>query len=139
MHETDDRVVLAIPMPGLEPADIVVSIGADTIVVHGELRGPHQAGIPAVMAEWTVGPYHREVELPRAVNGPLTNVTYGNGVLVVTMPRLREAAQSRPAELRLSAIAPARGERVGHVGRTPRPDAGHEHPRKPPGGTARAS
>ena len=34
-------------------------------------------------AEWTVGPYERELRLSRPVSAALANVTLGNGVLVL--------------------------------------------------------
>jgi hypothetical protein len=64
------------------------------------------------------------------VNGALTNVTYGNGVLVVVMPKVRRGEHGVPAEIRLEPIEATRGERVGHVSRTVRPTTTEEHLRQ---------
>jgi Hsp20/alpha crystallin family len=73
---------------GLEPGNISVHIsegrGHDTR--GGE--GPHQHEQNLLLAEWSVGPYHRMVTLPHPVNGVLTNATYSNGVLVIAMPKM---------------------------------------------------
>jgi HSP20 family protein len=88
MHQTSDLLVLAAPMPELEPADITVAISGDRLIVCGEYRGSRHAQPEALLSEWTIGPYYREVTLPQPVHGDLTNATYGNGVLVLSMPKL---------------------------------------------------
>jgi hypothetical protein len=56
------------------------------------------------------------VILPQLVDGALTNATYGNGVLVLSMPKLAPGAQGRNTEFRLQALTDTRGQRVGHTG-----------------------
>jgi len=64
----------------------------------------------------SVGEYHRELELPEPVDGSLANVTYGNGSLVVSLPR---SAYSTTAVLRLEKVGLDRGEHAGFAGRIP--------------------
>ena len=71
-------------MPGLEPADIAVTIRGDHLTICGEYRGSRHDQPEILLSEWTVGPYYREVSLPQLVDGELTNATYGNGVLVLS-------------------------------------------------------
>ena len=40
VYTTADHVMISAPMPGLEPADISVEIGADRVAIRGEERGP---------------------------------------------------------------------------------------------------
>ena len=63
--------------------------------------------------EWHPGPYHRDLELPVAVDGARANVAYGNGVLVVSLP-IAEA--TRPARLTLSELSATHGQRFGASG-----------------------
>jgi len=116
VYETENRLVLAAPMPGLEPEDITVSMNGDRIVVHGEYRGSRRAQPEILISEWTVGPYHREVVLPQPVNGELTNATYGNGVLVLSMPKLGSGEEMGTVEFQLEALDSIRGQRIGHTG-----------------------
>ena len=67
------------------------------------------------MEEWTTGPYYREVELPEPVDGDLTNATFGNGVLILAMPKVAEEVQQL-VTFKLEAIDAARGARVAHQG-----------------------
>ena len=72
-------------------------------------------------SEWSIGPYQREIVLPQNVNGPLANATHGNGVLVITVPKLKMGEKASRVEFGLEAINPTRGERVGHFGHDIRP------------------
>ncbi len=136
VYESDKRVMVAAPLPGLEPTDISVAIHAQTVSISGDYRGPLKedpallAGDPTnvVLAEWEPGPYYREISLPHAVDGALTNATFGNGVLVLVMPKHQAAASvASPAEFRLEVVEASRGERVGHAGRDIHPMTTAEH------------
>jgi len=115
LYESENHVMLAAPMPGLEPQDISVSIADHTISIRGEERGPRQHDLELLIAEWSIGPYAREIALEQAVDGALTNATYGNGVLVLSMPKARDR-RGVDAEFALDPISATRGERVGHTG-----------------------
>jgi HSP20 family protein len=115
IYESGNHLMLAAPMPGLQPQDISISIADHTISIRGEERGPRQDNLELLIAEWNIGPYFREIALEQAVNGSLTNATYGNGVLVLAMPKTRDA-RGIDAEFTLEPISATRGERVGHTG-----------------------
>ena len=115
IYESGNHLMLAAPMPGLQPQDISISIADHTISIRGEERGPRQDNLELLIAEWNIGPYFREIALEQAVNGPLTNATYGNGVLVLAMPKARDAL-AIDAEFTLEPISATRGERIGHTG-----------------------
>ncbi len=117
MYTTDSRIMIAAPMPGLEPRDISVSVADSHVTIRGQERGPRQHKRDLLLAEWTVGPYERQIELPQPVNGALANATYGNGVLVLALPILGSGQPSVRSEFVLEIIAATRGERVGHCGR----------------------
>lgn len=156
LYRTTDRIVVAAPMPGLQPDDVTVEVTADDrLVLHGERRGvlkeevfevqgadvreghpPVQPSDPdaprerwleskvVLLDEWDVGGYHRELDLPVAVDGPLGTATYGNGVLVVALP---VAERTLPARLSLETVAPGRGQRVGSAGHPIQPLSTEEH------------
>src|SRR5919106_5259395 len=86
VYEGDGRVMVAAPMPGLAPQDISISVAGDHVTIHGALRGPHQDERTLSVAEWAVGPYHRDLTLLQPVDGTRANATYGNGVLVLALP-----------------------------------------------------
>ncbi len=125
MYQSPERLTVAAPMPGLEPADISVRVTEDgTLALRGKRRGPRQGEMDLLVDEWSVGPYERTLALPCAVDGQLADVTFGNGVLVVVLPK---AARTRAADLTLEPIGHARGQRVGSHGKglTPTTTAAH--------------
>lgn len=130
VHQADDRIVLAAPMPGLDPQDITVTIAGNRVTIRGEYRGSRQDMPEVILSEWTVGPYYREVVLPQPVSGPLTNASYGNGVLVLSMPKLQEGAEGGYTEFQLEVVEATKGQRVGHTGSQTRPTTTEEHRRR---------
>ncbi len=45
-------------------------------MLHAALRATLKGDKDVLVEEWHTGPYHREVDLPAAVDGELANVTY---------------------------------------------------------------
>ena len=117
VYRTDERLMVAAPMAGLEPENIVVEVTADgRLVLHGDVRGLLKGVKELLLDEWSVGVYHREFALPVPVNATCANVTYGNGVLIVALPI---SQQTLPARLVLERLAPTQGERKGNAGHPP--------------------
>ena len=117
VYRSSDRLMVAAPMPGLQPEDILVEITeTGHLILQGDLRGLLKDIKELVLDEWSVGHYYRELPLPDAVNGTLANVTYGNGVLVVAMPI---SERTHAANLTLDTVGPAHGEHVGKAGHQP--------------------
>jgi HSP20 family protein len=130
IYRAPDRLVLAAPMPGLEPQDIRVAIADNRLTINGNERGIRQDERELIVAEWRIGPYFREISLDQAVDGPRINATYGNGILVLSMPLLKEKESSSEAAFWLSPIHATRGERIGHTGSEIRPTSTVEHRKK---------
>ncbi len=125
VYRTHDRLMVAAPMPGLQPSDIAVDVRVDgRLVLRGALRGTLKGIKEVLIDEWSVGNYYRELDLPLAVDGELATVTYDNGVLVVVLP---VCEQTRPAELTLEPTGRARGEHVGSAGNVIQPRTTEEH------------
>ena len=114
MYRTPDRLMVAAPMPGVEPEDILVDVTEDRhLLLQAGLRGALKDIKELLMDEWSIGDYYRKLELPNAVDGIHANVTYGNGVVVVVLPISQEHT---PASLTLEKVAKDYGEYVGNSG-----------------------
>jgi HSP20 family protein len=117
VYRTPGRLMVVAPMPGLEPENIVVEVTDDGhLILHGDLRGMLKDIKELLIDEWSVGIYHRELELPIPVDGELANVSYGNGVLTVAFPINK---QTRPARLTIERLTPTHGQRKGNAGHPP--------------------
>ena len=118
VYKTDDRLMIAAPMPGIEPENIVIEVtDGGHLVLYGELRAMLKDVKELLLDEWSVGIYHRDLELPAPVNGESANVTYGNGVVTVALPISKHIV---PARLTLERLAPTHGERKGNAGHPPK-------------------
>ncbi|HBE24498.1 MAG TPA: hypothetical protein DDW33_02275 [Ktedonobacter sp.] len=114
VYRSSDRLMVAAPMPGLQPEDILVQVTENGhLIIQGELRGLLKDIKELLLDEWSVGGYYRELPLPDAVDGTLANVSYGNGVLVVALPI---SERTHPASLTLDTVGPSRGEHMGKSG-----------------------
>jgi HSP20 family protein len=117
VYQTSERLMIAAPMPGMEPENIVVEVTSDGhLILHGDQRGMLKEIKELLLDEWSVGVYHRELVLVVPVNAVCANVTYGNGVLMVALPI---SEQTSPARLTLERVAPTHGERKGNAGHPP--------------------
>ena len=117
IYRTAERIMIAAPMPGMEPVDIVVEVTTQgRLILHGALRGLLKEVKELLVDEWSIGPYHRELDLPVAVNAEHANVSYGNGVLLVTLPL---STQTVAARVTLERISPTHGEHKGNAGHPP--------------------
>jgi HSP20 family protein len=130
IHQTEALIVLAAPMPGLEPPDISVIIAGDKVAIHGNYRGSRPETGDLLISEWTIGPYTRELVLPQPVNGALTNATYGNGILVLAMPKMARGSGESYTEFKLDVVEATVGQRIGHTGSELRPTTTAEHRQK---------
>jgi HSP20 family protein len=112
VFETDQEVVIVAAMPGIEPEDIAVRLDGETLHVESGVRG-EDADRRYVLREWSYGPYRRAITLPSPVDARAANLTFGNGVLTLVLPRSDSFVS---AALTVSKTGPARGAREGHTG-----------------------
>ncbi|HTK09295.1 MAG TPA: Hsp20/alpha crystallin family protein [Ktedonobacteraceae bacterium] len=114
VYRTEERLMIAAPMAGLEPENIVVEVTNDNrLILHGDQRALLKEVKELLWDEWSVGVYHRELALPVPVNAECANVTYGNGVLMVALPI---SNRTSPARLTLERATPTHGGRKGNTG-----------------------
>lgn len=114
MYRSADRLMVAVPLPGLEPEDILVEVSRDDrLLIQGSRRGMLKDIKELLIDEWSVGQYRRELDLPNPVDGKKANVTYRNGVLVVALPISQKTVA---ATLMLDRVGTAYGEYAGQAG-----------------------
>ena len=117
VYRSSDRLMVATPMPGLQPEDIAIQVSEKGhVVINGELRGMLKDIKELLIDEWSVGGYQREFDLSLPVDAVHANVNYGNGVLVIAFPLT--ADKTTPATLTLMHSGVDRGERSGNAGHT---------------------
>jgi HSP20 family protein len=87
VYRTEDQLMAAVQMPGMQPEDITIEVGArGGLLVRGDLRGKLKDWKEVLIEEWQAGGYRRELDLPVPVDASGGRATYENGVLVVVLP-----------------------------------------------------
>lgn len=114
LFDNERELMVVAPMPGVAPEDISIDVTDDGhLTLRAAAHGEGQERIDYLTREWSYGPYERTVELPCAVDAMRANVTYGNGVLSVTFPKVGVTTAGR---LLVQRTGHARGVAVGHSG-----------------------
>lgn len=114
LYREGNRLMVAAPLPGMEPGSIRVDVRGRTLTIEAKLRGPGQHRTQRYLRrEWTVGPYSRMVELPDDVDAASANAVYNNGVLVVILPIGGEQTDDT---IRMTKVGTTQGRRVRHRG-----------------------
>ncbi|HSO92998.1 MAG TPA: Hsp20/alpha crystallin family protein [Candidatus Dormibacteraeota bacterium] len=93
VYESNGQITVAIPMPGALGDTIEVSLDGRRLIVGAESRYA-QVQQHYHRHEWSVGNFHRELELPRPVQADGAKATLTYGILTVSLP-IGEGGSSR--------------------------------------------
>ena len=96
VHDEDDRVVVRLEAPGLEPDDFDVEVQGDALLIRGEKRlSREERRGEYFLTERTYGRFERSVPLPTGVDEHGAKASYRRGVLTVTLPKRESATVQR--------------------------------------------
>jgi HSP20 family protein len=96
VSETAKQVVVKAELPGLDPKEIDVSVRADILTLRGERKQEkEEQGENFHRVERSYGSFARSIRLPAEVDSGKVNATYKDGVLKITMPKTKEAANKK--------------------------------------------
>lgn len=90
--ETEASIVVKAEIPGLESADLDVSISEDTLTIKGEKKREEERTDERFHSvERYYGSFQRSFRLPASIQTDKAEATFEKGVLVVTLPKTEEA------------------------------------------------
>ncbi len=97
--QEEKQVVVRASVPGVNPADLNVTIENDVLTIRGQTSGEseRQEG-NYLMRERHTGSFHRSLRLLDTLDVDRADSRYENGVLTIALPRL-EARQSRQLQI----------------------------------------
>jgi HSP20 family protein len=114
MFDNNRELMVVAPMPGVGAEDISIDVTDDgTLTLRARMHGEGQERIDYLTREWSYGPYERTIDLPYSVDAMRANVTFGNGVVSVTLPR---TAATTAGRILVERTGQARGVTLGHRG-----------------------
>ncbi len=98
--ETDVQIVVRADIPGIDQADIDISVADDVLTIRGEKKQAcEEAGKTFHVAERSYGTFSRSVRLPAGVNVDNVQASYKKGVLEIILPK-KEESKSKKVQIK---------------------------------------
>ena len=97
IYETDEALTVLMEMPGVAREGVSVALEDDVLRVEGRIDFGKYAGMEPVYTEFNVGHYARSFALSGTVDREGIGAQLEDGVLVLTLPKAREARPRRIA------------------------------------------
>jgi HSP20 family protein len=89
--EKDGNAVVTAELPGIDPEKMDISVLGDTLTLSGEaLQETLTQGDIYIRQERGIGKFKRNIQLPFQVNAQAVEARYDKGILMVTLPRIKE-------------------------------------------------
>lgn len=88
ISETKDAVVVKAEIPGMDPADVQVSLQENVLIIRGEKKQEKEEKDEHYhRLERSYGAFARSLRLPVAVEAGKVSAGFKNGLLTVTLPK----------------------------------------------------
>jgi HSP20 family protein len=101
VSEDRDHYYVRALVPGIDAAQLNVSVVHQTIAVSGTRQSSEEEGVSYHRKERAEGAFSRSVTLPAAFDGTRVEATYVDGILTLTLPK-PEAAKPRRVTVQTS-------------------------------------
>jgi HSP20 family protein len=103
VHETQDKFVITMELPGVSPDDVDISVEDSTLVVRGERKFYREQDEESFLRiERRFGEFTRSLTLPSTADAESIQASFDQGVLTIEVPRKEEA---KPRKISIKAKA----------------------------------
>jgi HSP20 family protein len=99
LYETDDAFILQVPLPGVKPDQVNVSVRQNVVTIQGATEFPAPEGARAVYIGTGREEIREMVRLPGDVDAEHASASYDNGILTLRLPK---SAQARDRAIRIT-------------------------------------
>jgi len=97
-HAGDDRIVVRMDLPGVNPDDVEVTVRESTLIINGKRDFPYKADdIQFVRRGTFYGEFTQRVTLGKGLNTDEIKARYDNGVLELSIPYAADVQPKRIA------------------------------------------
>ena len=97
IYETDEALTVLMEMPGVAREGVSIALEDDVLRVEGKIDFSKYEGTEPVYTEFNVGHYTRSFALSGKIDRERIGAQLEDGVLVLTLPKAREAQPRRIA------------------------------------------
>jgi HSP20 family protein len=99
VHENAERFVLVADLPGLEQADVDITIDKNVLAVRGERKAQTPSEGAYQHKERVQGAFSRAFTLPETVDAEAVSAEMKSGVLTITLPK---KARPKPRQIKIA-------------------------------------
>jgi len=89
VYSTSEEIVVLASLPGVNPADVEITIEGDALVIKGEIPEPPE-NVDYVLRERRFGPFSRTLTLNVPVQADKAEATFKEGLLTLSIPKAEE-------------------------------------------------
>jgi HSP20 family protein len=91
LYETKEGFTLQVPMPGVKPEDVDITVQQDTVSLKWETKSQVPENATTHWSGFQTGQYQQSFTLPAPINGDGVEAHYNNGILTLNMPKAEHA------------------------------------------------
>lgn len=95
ISETEDALVLAMEVPGVDRKDIDIRVEEDTLSVEARIDHAKYEGMEPLYTEYNVGHFARRFALGQMIDQQQIGATLNDGVLTLTLKKMQQAKPRR--------------------------------------------
>ncbi len=96
LTETEQAYVIQAELPGIDPADVEITVERDTLTLKGEKKGVEKReGDAARVVERRYGAFTRTFRFPEPLADDAVSAAAKNGLLTITVAKAPEATPKR--------------------------------------------
>ncbi len=100
IYETEDKIVLMLDMPGIDPKTIDITLEENILKVYGYSNPEEPEGYSLMHSEYETGDYERSFRLSDKIDQGKIDAVYKNGTLQLTLPK-SEKAKPQKIEIKI--------------------------------------
>ena len=97
IFEADSALTVILEMPGVDKANVEVTVENDLLTIEGRLDFSKYEGMQPVYSEYNIGNYRRSFSLSNKIDQAKISADVSDGVLTVTLPKAEAAKAKRIA------------------------------------------
>jgi HSP20 family protein len=91
IYETDDQIVLAADVPGVDQDSVEITLEKSLLTVNGYVEPEAPEGYDIAYAEYDVGDFERSFRLSNQIDQEKIKATVKDGVLRLVLPKIGPA------------------------------------------------
>jgi len=95
IFETDKEITLLADMPGVKGEDLLIDLHENVLTLDGNVMPPEGPGEIDVLREYRTGKYYRQFTLSEIVDQAEIKAQLKDGVLRLTLPKVKAATPRR--------------------------------------------